>query len=84
MKNPFSREDKKYEKKTINDEGSEGELYTSKSEENKKIKTLKKYKERDPLYYYYIIYNKEFKYTCKNKNTKNKYLFIVRVLIVKP
>lgn len=42
----------------------------------KKIKKIpKKYKEREPLYYYYIIDNEEFKYTCKYKYTKNKLSF---------
>ena len=28
-----------------------------------------------PLYYYYIINNKKYKYTCKNKNSKFDFKF---------
>ena len=42
---------------------------------DKKTLNRIKYKERDPLYNYYIINGNEYKYTCKNKNSKLKYNF---------
>ena len=42
---------------------------------DKKTKNSGQYKERYPLYYYNIINENEYKYTCKNKNSKLKYNF---------
>ena len=42
---------------------------------NKDKKRKKKYKPRDPFYYYYINEGKVYKYTCENKDRKNNLKF---------
>ena len=39
------------------------------------IKVKKKYKKREPLYYYYVIGGNTYKYTCENKQYKNTLRF---------
>lgn len=46
-----------------------------KESNNININKHRKYKARDPLYYYYIMNGNEYKYTCRNKNLKYKLLF---------
>ena len=41
------------------------------SKESNVVKNRNKYKPRDPLYYYYQIENKTYKYTCTKKTGKN-------------
>ncbi len=54
------------------EESSNIKMNTQSSDNNCIIKKKRgKYKQRDPLYYYYNIDGHTFKYTCKNKNRKN-------------
>ena len=77
--NPFLDEAKVEEEEMVCEEDSK-EKENSKDmsiSQNSKIdnikivkKKRKKYKPRNPLYYYYSIDTKTYKYTCKNKNRK--------------
>ena len=81
LKNPFYKEAVKNDGNKINiednlkDSDEEINLLTNLKKEKVKENKRGKYKDRDPVYYYYIIDGKEYKYTCRNKTTKSKYYF---------
>ena len=83
VNNPFIEEASAKEE-MITDSEEENEKSSNSmdiSENNKKKR--KKYKIRDPLYFYYEIEGKVYKYTCKNKYRKNIWVLNVPLRIVK-
>ena len=81
LKNPFYRAALEHKVNKINVESisdkSDEQLDLEEDSNKIKIKENKRrnYKDRDPLYYYFIIDGKEYKYACRNKSTKAKYYF---------
>ena len=72
--NPFikaSKEDDKIGDEEENEEEIDLEsslnIKSRSSNSINKIKVKKKYKKREPLYYFYIIGGNTYKYTCENK-----------------
>ena len=77
LKNPFYFETQKLLKR--NNKSKVNEQIEKENEEDSNISLKEhkreKYSKRDPLYYYYIIKNNEYKCTCRNKNNTFKLSF---------
>lgn len=84
-KNPFIKESIKYSTKeyvsesinsiNLNTANLSNKIKSDSSDKSKKEHKRGKYKKREPLYFYFDIDNKTYRYTCENKNSINKLKF---------